>query len=815
MTRNPFTQFKDLHKGRVAALLCTGYSLNYYQKPHPDVIQCGVNTSIFTPHRNDLDYYFIQDSGQTGYTNSYLRRKTEYDAYHPSLEKFYGVSLSKELRASAGSAGAIPFEFSYGTLVKYGGYTTTDHAETPQFCKDIGAENALPATAGSVAFPALQFLLYTGVTTIYLVGCDVTVSDRAGDTIGSNTNNYARQGFLKRWRQFAQWVAQAYPHVRIINVNPIGLCGLFKEELITYPKFRMHVLAPLGTVTSKEFMHCAFTQKVRRFCDMMTKAGHEVYHYGHEESKVNCTEHVPIMSNEAFQKEFGTYDWKNTIFRPSSDKACQQEFDRRAAPALQERVRSKDLVLSWFGKSQQAVTDSIPTGIVIEPSIGYQHTYAPFKVFESYAWMHHIYGKENRHNGRFYDTVIPGFLDPQEFDYKTEKEDFVLYCGRLIACKGVHVAIDACQRTGTHLVIGGQGNLKSLGLDRLPSNVEFVGYLDDESKRDYMGRARALICPTRYIEPFGYVAIEAAMSGTPVISTDWGGFSETVIHGVTGYRCRTMSQFDYALKHCATLSSTTCREWALQNYSIDVARARYLEYFQRVKDAHTGSDFNGRHLSEHPLLELKRPFPGSSLTTNRYGLPHPSPCRHGSQTSNFYQEVYDKYSWYGNAAIDRCPSVRLLPQYREWLKYPALELGCGRGSAVDVFRSEGALVDGIDCVTVHPNMQVGDITLPISGIQNYESIYCIDVIEHIPEIELMGLFRNMQKVSHQAFSIHNGPSVAEAGGLDLHVTRKDWAEWERIISEAFTIHKVIQIHTHQMLYLTSRKTNGETDGLVT
>lgn len=174
-----------------------------------------------------------------------------------------------------------------------------------------------------------------------------------------------------------------------------------------------------------------------------------------------------------------------------------------------------------------------------------------------------------------------------------------------------------------------------------------------------------------------------------------------------------------------------------------------------------------------------------------------------------YQKIYDENPWYGDADQGRCPGVRLLPQYQDWLLEPVMDLGCGRGQAVTAIRQLGLQANGIDQIESNPEMQVGDITQPIQNLAEFTSVVCVDCIEHLYDDQVAGLFENFKKVKRQAFSIHNGESTGT--GQELHVNRKSFDEWYELISKHFEIVKVIPITDEQMLYLTQSigiDTNG-------
>ena len=148
------------------------------------------------------------------------------------------------------------------------------------------------------------------------------------------------------------------------------------------------------------------------------------------------------------------------------------------------------------------------------------------------------------------------------------------------------------EAVGGKLIVAGPGSLEGLGTRTgrpVSEYVEHVGVADVETRKKLMAKAKAMILPSTFVEPFCGVQVEAMLSGTPVITTDWGAFAEYNIHGATGYRCRTFEQFCWAANNIANIKPATCREWAANNFSIERVGQMYDEYFYGVRNVFDGA----------------------------------------------------------------------------------------------------------------------------------------------------------------------------------------------------------------------------------
>lgn len=264
----------------------------------------------------------------------------------------------------------------------------------------------------------------------------------------------------------------------------------------------------------------------------------------------------------------------------------------RAANAIQRNRQSeRDLVLITGGVCQQAIRDMLTDMIVCEPFVGYEGTCTDKRAFESESWRHHIYGlDQNRYPG-FWDTVIPNYFDPDEFPTVREKAgsgDYLLFLGRVTQKKGPHVAAEIAEKAGLPLIIAGPGVTKyrkrsgKITGEGAEFRGKYVGAVGIQERAELLAGARALICPTLYVEPFGGVAVEAMLAGVPVLATDFGAFTETVTPAV-GRRFSTMREAIQGLAELDALDPAAIRREALGRYSLDAVAPRFTAWLERLQ----------------------------------------------------------------------------------------------------------------------------------------------------------------------------------------------------------------------------------------
>ncbi|MCD6572954.1 MAG: glycosyltransferase family 4 protein [Thermoplasmata archaeon] len=113
-----------------------------------------------------------------------------------------------------------------------------------------------------------------------------------------------------------------------------------------------------------------------------------------------------------------------------------------------------------------------------------------------------------------------------------EKENYMLFVGRLVRTKGIDLLIQALKIAGKNIEVrvAGKGPMmekwKKMAA-RYEVNIKFLGWVDEYKKIELMKKSRAFILPSLY-ESFGIVLLEAMKYGCPIIARGVGGIPEVV-----------------------------------------------------------------------------------------------------------------------------------------------------------------------------------------------------------------------------------------------------------------------------------------------
>lgn len=350
----------------------------------------------------------------------------------------------------------------------------------------------------------------------------------------------------------------------------------------------VHLIAPSPhSETTHRFDVDAFAAKCRRLGTMLTSQGYKVILYGGPENESDVFEHVSLVTREEQLNWFGNFDPMIDIFNTFDvDHPAWVAFNSRAILEIQKRVEPHDIIGLTMGLAHKPIADKFPDNLIVEVGIGYHGVFAPYRVFESHAWAHY---RADPDDVRLFDTVIPNSYDENEFPLGSGQGGYHLFMGRFIKRKGVEIAVEATKHLGVELIMAGPGVISSEGntyhgadLTVSGDHIKHIGSVTGPDKARLMGEAAVVWMPTTYLEPFGSVATESMTTGTPVIATDWGAFTETIAHGLSGFRCRTLRQFVEAGEAAKTLDRAAVRNYALSKYSTKVVAPQYDRYFKQL-----------------------------------------------------------------------------------------------------------------------------------------------------------------------------------------------------------------------------------------
>lgn len=402
------------------------------------------------------------------------------------------------------------------------------------------------------------------------------------------------------------------------------------ETIEENSNIRLHILGLPHTITREEYSHCAFTGKILRFAPMMRSRGFEVYHYGVETSMSGANNNIDILSfkewedlkikslrflnknaaeitnmtdDEILEKINTSSEFVGNL--ANVETPLYREFNRRLRKELKKNYRNTitDIVCLPFGRGHEDAIKNLNM-TVVESGIGYPDSYKNYRIFESYAHMHSTLAI-NKKQGQYYWFVAPNYFDINEFKFSPKPEKIKIgFFGRICDVKGVGIVVEIAKMfPNVEFVLCGQGNPTPYLKEQ---NIVYKLPIHGAERSDYLGSLTALIAPTKFVEPFCGVSVEAQLCGTPVITIDYGALAENVENFKTGLRCHTLADFCYGIQ--MSIDNKFDREYirkrAEKMYDMYEIAKNYEYIFKSILDVHNGK--NGwysdvTHIKNKPL----------------------------------------------------------------------------------------------------------------------------------------------------------------------------------------------------------------------
>ncbi len=193
--------------------------------------------------------------------------------------------------------------------------------------------------------------------------------------------------------------------------------------------------------------------------------------------------------------------------------------------------------------------------------------------------------------------VVLNGIDVDKFRVSQNKQEYLLWLGRVCPEKGAHIALRVAHRLNLPLIVAGPVHPFSMHRAYFKQQVEpllddqrcYIGPVDTRRKVGLLANAHSLLVPSLVAETSSLVAMEAISSGTPVVAFNSGALPEVVDHGLTGFIVESEEEMAKAVLKTGHISPATCRATAETRFRASRMCENYFKLYDLILSSYRSS----------------------------------------------------------------------------------------------------------------------------------------------------------------------------------------------------------------------------------
>jgi glycosyltransferase involved in cell wall biosynthesis len=231
-----------------------------------------------------------------------------------------------------------------------------------------------------------------------------------------------------------------------------------------------------------------------------------------------------------------------------------------------------------------------------------------YRAYGSTSYLVAISAADRRNELEYAATIHHG-IPLDEFTFRADRGEYLVFFGRIHPDKGAREAIEVARQTGHKLILAGivqDADYFRTAVEPCLDGDQFqyVGSVGPAHRDALLGGALALLHLVQFDEPFGLSVVEAMATGTPVIAFRRGSMPELIDDGASGFLVASgdIDGAVAAVRRVDGLDRHAVRTHVERNFSADRMVDDYLRLYRRILAPDLGTP-----TSESTSLRRQRP----------------------------------------------------------------------------------------------------------------------------------------------------------------------------------------------------------------